>query len=75
MPSTTPTAATYRYRFLVGSRIVHQGITTDLERREREHRRRWPDGRIEAVGGPTSHAEAWEWERQQLASGRSAHPG
>ena len=34
--------ATFRYRFLVGSRVVHTGITTDLQRRQREHQRRWP---------------------------------
>ena len=69
MVAATPTTTTtYRYRFLVGTRVVHQGITTDLERRQREHRRRWPGGRIEAVGGPTSHAEAWEWERQQATA-------
>lgn len=75
MASATPTAATFKYRFLVGSRVVHIGITTDLTRREREHQRRWPEGRIEPVGEPTSHAEAWKWERQQVASGRSAHSG
>lgn len=62
-------ATTYRYRFRVGGRIVHRGITTDLDRRESEHRRRWPEGRIEQVGEPTSHREAWEWDRQQAASG------
>ena len=63
-----PKTTTYRYHFVVDSRVVHSGITTDLERREREHQRRWPTGRIEAVGGPTSHAEAWEWERQQAGA-------
>ena len=55
MVAATPTAtATFRYRFLVGSRVVHQGITTDLERREREHRRRCPGGHIKPVGEPTA---------------------
>lgn len=74
MVAAAQTTSTYRYRFLVGSRVVHQGITTDLERREREHRVRWPDGNIEAVGEPTSHTEAWAWEQQQ-ARGASAHTG
>lgn len=74
MVVATPTTTTYRYRFVVGSRVVHRGITTDLKRREREHQRRWPEGRIEAVGGPTSHTEAWEWERRQ-AGRLSAHAG
>lgn len=74
MVAATPKTTTYKYRFLVGSRVVYRGITTDLERRQREHRRRWPDGRIESVGEPTSHAEAWEWERR-LAGGPPGHAG
>lgn len=56
---------TFKYRFKVDGQVVHCGFTTDLARREQEHRRRWPTGRIEQVGGPTTHEEAWEWERQQ----------
>ena len=29
---------TYKYDFKVGNKIVHSGITNDLERREDEHR-------------------------------------
>ena len=54
-----------RYRFKVGGKVVHCGVTTDLVRREREHRRRWPTGSIEQVGLPTTREEAWKWERQQ----------
>ena len=57
--------STYKYRFRVDGRVVHCGITTDLARREREHRRRWPTGRIEKVGRATTREEAWRWERQQ----------
>jgi len=60
---------TYKYRFKVDGRVVHHGITTDLQRREREHQRRWPDGIIEQVGKPTSHRDAWEWEREQTLPG------
>ena len=56
---------TYRYRFKVGGKIVHCGITTDLARREQEHRRRWPTGNIEQVGRATTHEDAWTWERRQ----------
>jgi hypothetical protein len=28
---------TYKYQFKVGSKIVHGGITDDLEHREQEH--------------------------------------
>ncbi len=56
---------TFRYHFKVDGRVVHFGFTTDLARREQEHRRRWPMGRIEQVGEPTTREEAWKWERQQ----------
>ena len=61
---------TYKYRFKVGGKVVHCGFTLDLERREREHRHRWPTGRIEQVGSPTTHEEAWDWANQQ--TGRHA---
>ena len=57
--------STYRYRFKVEGKVVLSGITSDLKRREKEHRRRWPKGCIEPVGPPTTHEEAWRWERQQ----------
>lgn len=63
------TIRTYKYRLKVNDRVVHQGITTDLRRREQEHRRRWPTARIEQVGEATSHREAWEWEREQRKRG------
>ena len=56
---------TYRYLLKVDGRVVHSGITNDLERREREHRRRWPTGRVEQVGRRTTRAEAWRWEKEQ----------
>ncbi len=67
MHATTRANGTYRYQFLVDDRVVCHGITTDLYRRQREHQRRWPDGHIEQVGDPTSHREAWEWQRDQPA--------
>ena len=56
---------TYRYHFKVDDKTVHSGFTIDLKRREHEHRRRWPTGHIEQVGAPTTHEDAWRWERQQ----------
>ena len=55
---------TFKYQLKVDGRIVYYGFTTDLQRREQEHRVRWPRARIEQIGEPTSHQEAWEWERQ-----------
>ena len=56
---------TYKYRFKVDGNVVLYGITTDLKRRENEHRRRWPNGRIEQVGNRTTHQAAWIWQKQQ----------
>lgn len=56
---------TYRYRFWVDGKVVYCGITSDVARREREHRRRWPEGHIEQVGPPTTHEDAWNWEKRQ----------
>ena len=56
---------TYKYRLKVDGKVVYIGITTDLKRREHEHRRRWPTGRIEQVGNPTTREEAWIWEKRQ----------
>ena len=58
---------TYRYRLKVDGKVVYYGITTDLERRQREHRVRWPTGHVEQVGPATTHEEAWIWEKEQTA--------
>ena len=57
---------TYKYHLKVDGKVVLSDITDDLDRREREHRRRWPTGRIEQVGKPTTHREAWDWKQRQL---------
>ena len=53
----------YTYRFYVNGRVVHGRITTDPDRREREHRQKWPNGYLNVVGGPMSEAAARRWER------------
>jgi len=35
-----------KYDYKVGNQIKHSGITEDQERREGEHQRRWPGGRL-----------------------------
>ena len=55
----------YTYHFKVNGRIVHGGITTDLDRREQEHQRKWPQGKIFKVGGPLSESAARAWEKSQ----------
>ena len=56
---------TYKYHLKVDGKVVLSDITNDLKRREKEHRRRWPTGRIEKVGRATTHAKAWHWKQQQ----------
>lgn len=53
---------TKKYDFKVGQKIVHSGITKDLERRESEHQQRWPSGHIVQVGRATTEEAAREWE-------------
>ena len=59
---------TYKYHFKQGNRIVHSGITDDLERREQEHQQTWDDGHIKQVGHRTTEDAAREWEQGQKKS-------
>lgn len=56
---------TYKYQFKDGNKIVHGGITKDLERREGEHQRENPDGHIKQVGRRTTEEAARKWEEQK----------
>lgn len=49
---------------MVGNKIMHRGITKNLERREQEHQQRWPEGHIKQVGRCTTEVAAREWERE-----------
>jgi predicted GIY-YIG superfamily endonuclease len=53
---------TYKYQYKVGKKIVHGGITKDLERREQEHKQKWPNGHIRQVGRRTTEEGARKWE-------------
>ncbi len=53
---------TYKYNFKVGNKTVHSGITIDLERREKQHQRRWPNGHIKQVGYRTTADAARKWK-------------
>ena len=55
----------YKYHFKVRNRIVHSGKTEDLQRREREHQRKWPKGHIVQVGRRTTEEGASAWEDKQ----------
>jgi len=54
---------TYKYHLKDGRRIVHRGITNDLNRREQEHRTEYPGSKIGQVGRRTTREAALEWER------------
>ena len=56
---------THKYHFKVGNKIVHSGITNDLERREIEHQQKWSKGHIKQVGHKTTEEAAREWESKQ----------
>ena len=56
---------TYKYHLKVGNKIVHSGITNDLERREQEHQQKWGRGRISQVGRRTTEEAARDWEKDQ----------
>ena len=56
---------TYKYYFKVGNKIVHGGITDDLERREQEHQQKWHNGHIKQVGRRTTEEAARKWEEEK----------
>lgn len=56
---------TYKYQFKVSNKVVHEGITQDLERREAEHQQKWPSGHIKQVGHKTTEEAARNWEEEQ----------
>ena len=55
---------TFKYHLKVGNKIVHRGITNDLDRRESEHQDKFPNAKIEQVGRRTTRDAALEWERE-----------
>ena len=67
---------TYKYHYKLGNRIVHTGITQDLDRREAEHRRHegWERGHITQVGVRTTPEAAREWEQDQRSQGKPTGP-
>lgn len=54
---------TYKYQVKQGRKTVYRGITYDLERREAEHQKEFPDSRMEQVGRRTTREAALKWER------------
>lgn len=55
---------TYKYQFKRGNKILHGGITNDLDRRESEHKNNYDDkGHITQVGRKTTEDAARKWEK------------
>ena len=63
---------TYKYHFKKGNKIVHIGITNDIDRREKEHRNEpgYSKGHIKQVGFRTTRDAALKWEREQGKQGK-----
>lgn len=63
---------TYKYHFKTGNKIVHTGITNDIDRRETEHRSEHglSKGHIKQVGLRTTREAALQWEREQAKEGK-----
>ena len=59
---------TFKYEFKIGNKIVHKGITNDLERREGEHQQNWPKGHIKQVGHAVTEESGRDWEKEQGVS-------
>ena len=56
----------YKYHFKRGNKILHGGVTDDLERREGEHQRDINSkGHISQVGRRTSEEAARQWEKDK----------
>ncbi|MFH1477828.1 MAG: hypothetical protein ABIH24_10140 [Verrucomicrobiota bacterium] len=53
---------TFTYDFKIAQKIVHSGITKDLDRREAQHQQRWPQGHIVKVGAAKTEDAARDWE-------------
>ena len=54
---------TYKYHFKDGNKVIHRGITDDLERREQEHLQHFGRGHLKPIGRRTTRDAALNWER------------
>lgn len=66
----------YKYHFKLGNKIVHTGITRDIDRREAEHRKKsgWEWGHIVQIGRRTTQEAALQWEAEQRRQGKPTGP-
>ena len=55
---------TYKYHLKKGGKVVHRGITNDLNRREAEHQKEFPGTTLRQVERRVTRESALKWERQ-----------
>ena len=62
----------YRYHFKLGDKIIHTGVTGDIDRREAEHRSEpgMSKGYAKQVGLRTTYDAAHAWVREQAKKGK-----
>ena len=56
---------TYNYTYRVGRKVSHRGITNDPERREQEHQRERPGGKLTVEGRAKTREGALRAEERQ----------
>ena len=59
------TRDTYNYTYRVGRKVSHRGVTNDPARREREHQRARPGGKLTVNGRAKTRPGALRTERRQ----------
>ena len=65
----------YAYHFWLEGKIVHTGITDDLERREQEHKQKYgKSGSIQQVNVFTTREAALGWEAVMRAQNYPTGP-
>lgn len=64
MPERPKPRDTYKYVVKQGKKIILKGVTNDLERREAEHKVRYPDSHVAKVGRKTTREQALKWARE-----------
>lgn len=64
MQTTTQPRPRYRYELVVDGKVVFHNFTTDLDLAQQNHLRRYPRGEVRQVGDPTTHREAFLWNKE-----------
>jgi predicted GIY-YIG superfamily endonuclease len=57
---------TYKYVYKIGNVVKYFGMTSDLERREKQLKRALPTGHLKKVGRRATRDGALRWKRENL---------